>query len=466
MIPLAALKDGNFIVVGLGKSGKAALRALSAAGATVSAWDDKPETRAAVGTAALSAIDAIDWKTIDAVIWSPGIPHTLPTPHPIAVAARAAGVPLICDVDLLTRAKPGCAFIGITGTNGKSTTTSLIAHIIERSGRPCAAGGNLGTPALELTDLPDDGVYVLELSSYQLELVPSLRPNVAVHLNVSPDHIDRHGDLAGYVAAKIHLFDHPAPNAAAIVVTDDVASRGIAEIIKPRADWHLVPVAAERVTTGGIYAQEGHLIDASADVAEHIIDLSEVPVLTGRHNHQNAATAYAAVRAVGVSVADAVAGLRTFPGLAHRQERVGEFRDVLYVNDSKATNADAVEKALVAYDSLFWIIGGLPKAGGIEPLKRHFPRIVKAYLIGQAANAFAETIGDAIPFERCGTLDVATTKAATDAEAFAATHPGIRPVVMLSPAGASWDQFSGFEARGDAFRDIVHRRIANEGGAS
>jgi UDP-N-acetylmuramoylalanine--D-glutamate ligase len=464
MIPLTACKDGHYLIVGLGKSGKGALRALAAAGATVSAWDDKTETRAAAGTLALSSPADIDWEHLDAVIWSPGIPHTLPRPHPIAQAARAHGVPLICDVDLLARAKPECTFIGITGTNGKSTTTSLAAHIVEKSGRPCAVGGNLGFPALDLADLPAGGIYVLELSSYQLELVPSLRPDIAVHLNLSPDHIDRHGSLAGYVAAKKHLFDHPAPGATAIVVTDDADSRGISAEIGKRADWRLLPVSTEGVAAGGVYTQGGHLFDATEGAAEHILNLAEVPVLTGRHNHQNAAAAYAAVRAAGIPVADAVAGIRTYPGLAHRQERVGEFRNVLYVNDSKATNADAAEKALVSYGTLFWIIGGLPKAGGITPLKKYFPRIVRGYLIGQAAEAFAATIGDAFPCVPCGTLEVATERASLDAEAFAADHPGSRPVVMLSPACASWDQFTGFEQRGDAFREMVRRRIAAEGG--
>ncbi|MGE4529505.1 MAG: UDP-N-acetylmuramoyl-L-alanine--D-glutamate ligase, partial [Rhodospirillaceae bacterium] len=324
MIPLGAFQGQTFVIAGLGKSGRGALAALTAAGAKAFAWDDDAESRARAGEHALPAIDAIDWTGVDAVIWSPGIAHTLPKPHPMATAARAAGVPLVCDVDLLARAKPDCAFIGVTGTNGKSTTTSLISHIIASSGRPCAAGGNLGTAALDLPDLPAGGVYVLELSSYQLELVPSLRPDIAVHLNISPDHLERHGDLAGYVAAKARLFDRPAAHGVAIVVTDDTDSRGIAVAVQARADWAFLPVATEKVVKGGVYVQAGHLIDATEGTPEHILDLAEVPVLTGRHNHQNAAAAYAAARAAGVSVAAAVAGLRTYPGLAHRQERVGE----------------------------------------------------------------------------------------------------------------------------------------------
>lgn len=464
MIPLSAFKGQTFVVVGLGKSGTGAVHALAAAGATVLAWDDKAEARAALGPLALASPDAIDWTSVDAVVWSPGIAHTLPKPHPIATAAREAGVPLVCDVDLLARAKPDCTFVCITGTNGKSTTTSLIAHILARSGRPTAVGGNLGMPALELDDLGPGGVYVLELSSYQLELVPSLRPDVAVHLNISPDHLDRHGNLAGYVQAKLHLFDHAADDAVAVIVIDDPDSRAIAELVAERPEWRLLPVATEAVVEHGVYARGGHIVDATHGTPEHILDLSEVPVLTGRHNAQNAAAAYAAMRALGVSLADAVAGIRTFPGLAHRQERVGEFRNVLYVNDSKATNADATEKALVAYDTLFWILGGQPKAGGITPLKRYFPRVIKAYLIGDAANAFAATIGSDIAYEHCGTLDVATRLAGAEAEAFAVAHSGSRPVVMLSPACASWDQFDSFEHRGDVFRDLVAARIRAAGG--
>jgi len=464
MIPLSAFKGQTFVVVGLGKSGHGAVHALSSAGANVLAWDDKADARAALGAQALASVDAIDWSAVDAVIWSPGIPHTLPKPHPIAIAARAANVPMICDVDLLARAKPDCRFVCITGTNGKSTTTSLIAHILTQSGRPTAVGGNLGTPALEMDDLGPGGIYVLELSSYQLELVPSLKPDVAVHLNISPDHLDRHGNLAGYVQAKLHLFDHAAPDAVAVIVVDDPDSRAIAELVAERGDWRLLPVATEAVVECGVYARAGHIVDATHGTPEHVLDLSEVPVLTGRHNAQNAAAAYAAVRAVGVSLADAVAGIRTFPGLAHRQERIYEFRNVLYVNDSKATNADAAEQALVAYDTLFWIIGGQPKAGGIAPLKRHFPRVIKAYLIGEAAQAFAATIGADIAYEHCGTLDIATRLAAAEAEAFAVAHPGSRPVVMLSPACASWDQFSSFEHRGDVFRDLVTSHIRAAGG--
>ncbi|MBN2753210.1 MAG: UDP-N-acetylmuramoyl-L-alanine--D-glutamate ligase, partial [Rhodospirillaceae bacterium] len=460
MIPLNAFKDKSFLIVGLGKSGQGAVHALTAAGATIHAWDDTLEARASVGELALTSIDAIDWGKIDAVIWSPGIPHTLPKPHPIAVAARTANVPLICDVDLLAQAKPNCTFIGVTGTNGKSTTTSLIAHIITQSGRPCAAGGNLGTPALDLPDLPANGVYVLELSSYQLELVPSLTLNVAVHLNISPDHIDRHSDLSGYIAAKAHLFDHAATRGIAVIATDDADSRAIAQSIAARTDWQVLPVATEAVAKHGITVQTGHLMDASSGTPEHILDLAEVPALTGRHNHQNAAAAYAATSAIGISIADIVPALRTYPGLAHRQERIATFQNVLYINDSKATNADATEKALSSYDTLFWILGGQPKAGGITSLTRYFPRVIKAYLIGQAADDFAKTIGSTIPFVHCGTLKAATALCCAEAEAFAAAHSGRRPVVMLSPSCASWDQFASFEARGDAFRAQVLQHIA------
>ncbi len=458
MIPLSGFEGKTFVVVGLGKSGTGAVHALAAAGAKVLAWDDKPEARAAVGDAALAEIGAIDWSAVDAVVWSPGIPHTLPKPHPLATAARAHGVPLICDADLLARAKPECRFVGITGTNGKSTTTSLIAHVLAANGVPCAAGGNLGTAALDLDDLPAGGVYVLELSSYQLELVPSLRPDVAVHLNVSPDHLDRHGDLAGYVAAKRHLFDHPADGAVAVIGVDDAESCAIAASVAAQGGWRVLPLATETVATGGVYARSGHIVDATGSVHEQVLDLAEVPVLTGRHNSQNAAAAFAAVRALGLPLNRAVAAIRTYPGLAHRQERVGEINGVLYVNDSKATNADATEKALSAYDTMFWILGGQPKAGGIAPLARYFRRVVRAYLIGDATEAFAATLGDDVPFERCGTLDVATARAGDDAEAYAKRHPGARPVVMLSPACASWDQFKSFEHRGDVFRELVNAR--------
>ncbi len=454
MIGLGALTGQSYLVVGLGKSGQSAVRALQAANIPVTAWDDNPTARATVGNAALTSPDDIEWDTLTGVIWSPGIPHTLPHPHPIADAARAHNVPLVCDVNLLARAKPDATFIGITGTNGKSTTTSLIAHILKESGYTCAVGGNLGTAVLDLDDLGPDGIYVLELSSYQLELVPSLRCNVAVHLNISPDHIDRHGDLNGYIAAKMRLFAACKPEGVAIIGHDDAKSVAMAEKIADMRTWSVVPISTTTCLPDGVCLRGTRLIDNTGCRQQDILDMRDAPVLTGAHNAQNAAAAYAAVRAVGLSLKEAVAGIRSFPGLAHRQERVAEHNNVLYINDSKATNADATEQALSAYDTIFWIAGGQAKAGGITPLRKYFDRITKTYLIGDAAKAFAETLADA-PYDMSGTLETAIKRAQKDAEAYAAQHPGSRPVVMLSPACASWDQFASFEARGDAFRDLV-----------
>jgi len=455
MIPLHALQGQKFLIVGLGKSGMSALHALNAAHISVLAWDDKPETRAQAGALALDHINAIDWNQLTAVIWSPGIAHTLPTAHPIAEAARAHNVPLICDVDLLCRAKPDAQIIGITGTNGKSTTTSLIAHIISKSGRPYAVGGNLGHPVLELEDLGDDGFYVLELSSYQLELVPSLRCKVAVHLNISPDHIDRHGDLNGYVAAKMHLFASAKSNSVAIIGVDDPKSEGMAQDVIKYGQWDFLPISTTKSVQGGVYVQGTHLIDHTDETPELILDLQEVPALTGSHNAQNTAAAYAAVRTIGLSIVETVAGIRTFPGLAHRQERVCEHNNVVYINDSKATNAEATECALLAYTNIFWIAGGMAKAGGITALAPYFGKIKKAYLIGDAAEAFAKTLPTTTPYILSHTLEAALIQAHADAQACAKENPHSKPIVMLSPACASWDQYKSFEARGDEFRKLA-----------
>jgi len=454
MIPLTSLQGQTFLVVGLGKSGMSAVHALQAAGITVYAWDDNADARAKVDCA-LAHEDDIDWDGLTAVVWSPGIAHTLPKPHPIADMAWKKKVPLICDVDLLARAKPTARFIGITGTNGKSTTTSLIAHAIQQSGRHCAVGGNLGHPVLELEDLPDDGVYVLELSSYQLELVPSLCCEIAVHLNISPDHIDRHGDLDGYVAAKMRLFTRSKDGAVAIMGQDDPKSLEMSAELYKRKDWTLFPISVTQQLSCGVYLQGHHLVDHTETAPELILDMNEVPVLTGAHNAQNAAAAYAALRTFGLSIGEAISGIRSFPGLAHRQERISSINGVLYINDSKATNADATERALNSYNNIFWIAGGMAKAGGIEPLAPYFGKVIKTYLIGEAAPEFAKTLGEQNAYELCGTLNTAFLSARKDAEAFAHANPERTPVVMLSPACASWDQFKSFEARGDAFRDLV-----------
>lgn len=449
MILVPFLSGKRVVVLGLGKSGTATARALAASGAAVSAWDDAEAARQAAASAGVAIadpltgdLDGIDLPGIDLIVWSPGIPHTFPKPHPLALAARAAGIPLVCDVELLALAKPDARYVLVTGTNGKSTTTTLVAHVLKSAGLTVAAGGNLGTAALDLPDLPADGVYVLELSSYQLELTHSLRAKAGVLLNVTPDHLGRHGGMDGYVAAKRRVYDLVAADGTAVIGLDDAPTRGVADWLLGAGRRHLA-ISVKQVLDHGVSAPDGVL---RLDGAE-MFDLTAVPTLPGRHNWQNACAAFALATALGLDHAAIVAGLASYPGLAHRQELVGTRDGVRYVNDSKATNAEATEVALVCYDHIHWIIGGQAKEGGIVALEKYFPRIRHAYLIGDAAQAFAATIEGKVPYTQCGTLDRAV------AEAAARAQPG--EVVLLSPACASWDQFKSFEHRGDTFRHLV-----------
>ncbi|OAN46624.1 UDP-N-acetylmuramoylalanine--D-glutamate ligase [Paramagnetospirillum marisnigri] len=448
MIPVPFLKGKRVAVMGLGKSGTATARALLASGAGVMAWDDDEGARRQGAESALPIGDPMvkDFTKADLVVWSPGIPHTHPKPHPVAEKVRAAGVPLVCDVELLARALADHRFLGVTGTNGKSTTTTLLAHVLERSGAPVAAGGNLGTAALDLPVLPGDGRYVLELSSYQLELVDSLKLSVGILLNITPDHLGRHGGMAGYVAAKRRMFDFLTPGGVAVVGVDDGACKSMAAELA-RLGVRVVPVSVREALADGVSAPDGILLDNGKPVC----DLKSFPRLPGAHNWQNACAVYAAARADGIAAKTIVAAFESYPGLAHRQELVAEVDGIAWINDSKATNADAAEKALVCYDHVYWIIGGQAKEGGIASLEQHFGRIEHAFLIGEAAESFAATLEGKVRFTRCGTL----AKAVAAARNLAVSDAIPGAVVLLSPACASWDQFKSFEHRGDSFRELV-----------
>jgi UDP-N-acetylmuramoylalanine--D-glutamate ligase len=439
-------------VLGLGKSGLVAARALAASGAEVWAWDDDAAKRREIATTDLYACD---WSRPSALVLSPGIPHEFPKPHPVAAKAKAANVPVIGEVELLFRAQPKATFIGITGTNGKSTTTALIGHILRRSGKRAEVGANLGTPALALAPLENGGIYVLEMSSYQLELVPTARFDVAVLLNITPDHLDRHGGMAGYVAAKRRIFDRQRPQDWAIIGIDDEYCRAIRDGLSSR---HVVAIAIgreaasannTREAASAITVRDGILSDESGRA---IMDLATAPTLPGPHNWQNAAAAFAVARALGISSASIAAGIETYPGLPHRQELIDTGAGVRFVNDSKATNADATAKALACYEPIYWILGGRPKENELEGLEPFYPRIARAYLIGEAAAAFGKTL-DAhhVATRQCGTLDRAVAAAAEDAAREKRPHA----VVLLSPAAASFDQFANFEERGNRFRQLV-----------
>jgi UDP-N-acetylmuramoylalanine--D-glutamate ligase len=452
MIDLSHLAGSTVAVLGLARSGRAAAEALLEGGATVLAWDDSATARAAATAAGIKLTDlaTIDWHTPTALVLSPGIPHTFPTPNPIVAKARAAGCPVIGDIELLVRACPASRYVGITGTNGKSTTTALVGHILAAAGTPAQVGGNLGTPVLSFAPLGTDGVYVLEMSSYQLELAPSAVFDVAVLLNISPDHLDRHGGMAGYIAAKRHIFDGQRASHVAVVGVDDTETSTIAGDLTGRGAV-VRRISGAHAVAGGVYVRDGTLIDDSDGNAATVMDLGTVATLPGSHNAQNAVAAYATARALGLDRPVIVSAIASFPGLAHRQERVGEIAGIAFVNDSKATNADAVARALGCYDAIYWIAGGVAKAGGITELAGFFARIRHAYLIGEAAPSFAATLGDAVPHTIVGDLAGAVAASFRDAKA-----DGIAgAVVLLSPACASFDQYANFEARGEHFRRLV-----------
>ena len=453
-IDLSFLASTHIAVLGLGRSGMAAARALVASGVRVFPWDDSEAVRADARSQGIEPIDlhAADWSGIDLLVLSPGIPHTNPVPHALAERARAAGCPIVSDVDLLARAQHAARYVGVTGTNGKSTTTSLIGHILERAGRDFAVGGNIGMPALALEPLAAGGTYVLEMSSYQLELTPSLVFDVAVLLNISPDHLDRHGGFEGYVAAKRRIFEGQNCHHVAVIGVDDTDSAGMYDAIsKRRAGPRVIPVSGFGPASGGVYAHDGMLRDDGDGRDEIAADLSQFATLPGRHNWQNAAAAYAVARAEKIERPTIVAALASFPGLAHRQERVARIDGVTYINDSKATNGDAAARAIATYGATYWIAGGLAKEGGIEAVAPEFPRILHAFLIGRAADEFARRLDGHVPYTICGTLE----RAVREASARAAREQPAGVVVLLSPACASFDQFPDFEARGDAFRDLV-----------
>ena len=449
MIDLSALKGSSFVVLGLARSGLATVRALVAAGIDYVAWDDNAATRDAASRAGVKLVDpaGIDWNKFTALIISPGIPNRLPKPHAAAEAARAAGKKIICDVELLAVAQPQARFVAVTGTNGKSTTTALIGHILSSAGVACEVGGNIGRGALGLGPLGVGGVYVLELSSYQLELLDTFRAHVAVWLNITPDHIDRHGDMAGYVAAKEHIFDRQVPGDCAVIGVDDDHSRAVHKKMAARYRIAAPPVAFDRPVIGGISFRAGRLIDADGYSA----NFSDVPTLPGDHNAQNAACAFVACRWLRVSRDEIVKGLKTYPGLPHRQERVAAVGDVTYVNDSKATNADAAARALSSYRDIYWIIGGQAKEGGVAPLAPYFDRVRHAFLIGEAADLFASQLEGKLAYTRSGDLQAAVS-AAHELSQSDAKGPA---VVLLSPACASWDQWKSYEHRGDAFRTMA-----------
>jgi len=457
VIPITTFAGKKIAVFGLGGSGLASASALLAGGADVVAFDDDAASVAKAGAGGIPTADLreADWSKIAALVLAPGVPLSHPAPHWIVQLARKANVGVIGDVELFCRERrrdaPNAPFVAITGTNGKSTTTALIAHLTASAGMDTQLGGNIGTPILSLAPAQPGRVHVIECSSYQIDLAPSLDPSVGILINLSEDHLDRHGTMENYAAVKERLVRGVPDDGIAIVGVDDqwcekIAAR-LAQIGK-----RVVQISVDRKLKDGLYVDTGLILRAREGKSSPIAELGGIGSLRGLHNAQNAACATAAALALGLEPAAIQAGLRSFPGLVHRMEEVGRRGAVLFVNDSKATNADSAAQALACFHDIFWIAGGRPKTGGIEGLRSFFPRIRKAYLIGEAADQFATTLTDAVPHEITGTLEKALAAAARDA----ATSSAHEPVVLLSPACASFDQYRNFEVRGDAFRALVH----------
>ena len=464
MIPITEYAGRDVAVYGLGRTGLAAAKALAAGGARVHAWDDGEAARLKAESegVAVSDINKHDWQKFAALVLSPGIPYKFPQPHRLVRMAEMMNVPVVGDMELFARAvqalpeKGRPKIVGITGTNGKSTTTALIGHILREAGRDVRIGGNIGTGVLDMAPLNANAIYVLELSSYQLDLVDSLRCDVSVFLNISPDHLDRHGGMDGYVDAKKRIFANQRPRDVAVIGIDDPYTQAIAMSRLRPGDARVVQISSEFGLARGVSAVDGHLYDSTGGQAIRVGDLAEAEALPGRHNFQNAAAAYATCQALGVAPGRIMAAIQSFPGLEHRMERAGEVEGVRFVNDSKATNAQAAEQALKTWPKVHWIAGGVAKAEGIAPLEPWFDRVEKAYLIGESEAAFAKTLKGKVEVVSCGTLEAATQAAFDAAKASGEANP----IVLLSPACASFDQFKDFEARGDAFKDFVRRLAA------
>jgi UDP-N-acetylmuramoylalanine--D-glutamate ligase len=448
MIPVTSFAGKTVALFGLGGSGLATALALRAGGAQVVACDDNPAKNAEAEAQGIEIADlrSVDWSRFASFILSPGVPLTHPQPHWSVPLARTAGVEIIGDIELFCRERakvaPNAPFVAITGTNGKSTTTALVAHILREAGRDVQMGGNIGTAILSLDPPADNRTHVIECSSFQIDLTPSLTPTIGVLLNISPDHLDRHGTMERYSAIKERLVERAAN---VVIGVDDALSRAVVS----RLMGTVLRVGLSDHQSGSVYA-DSHRVYANRDgIPVQVADLAGVGSLRGDHNAQNAAAAVAIALFSGIDAQTIARALRSFPGLAHRMEEIGRRGNVLFINDSKATNADSTDKALKSFDDIYWILGGKAKEGGIAALEPYFAKVRRAYLIGAASDEYARTLDARVPYVSCSTLDRAVKQAARDTEGLA------QAVVLLSPASASYDQYPNFEVRGNHFRELV-----------
>lgn len=464
MTPVTVFSGRKIALFGLGGSGIVTALSLKAGGADVAAWDDNEASRAKAAARGIAIVDlaAADWTGFQSLILAPGVPLTHPVPHWTVDKAKAAGIEVIGDVELFFRERaaiaPTAPVVCITGTNGKSTTTALIAHVLRAAGRDVQMGGNIGTAVLALEPPADGRIHVIECSSYQIDLAPSMEPTVGIQMNLTPDHLDRHGTFENYGAIKERLV---ANSDIAVIGVDDEPSKQMARR-RAASGRPLVRISGEQPLDDGVFAGvtanagtlETRIVQVLDGKPRIVANLAGIGSLRGSHNAQNAAAAFAACFALGLSAEEIAAGFKSYPGLAHRMEEIGRIGRVVFINDSKATNADSTGKALTSFRDIFWILGGKAKEGGIESLRRYFPNIARAYLIGAASDLFAATFDDdgRVAYERSGALDAAVASATRDALALGGSG---EIAVLLSPACASFDQFPNFEVRGDAFRGLV-----------
>lgn len=465
MINPTYLSNCKIAVFGLGKAGTSTVNSLLHAGAEVYVWDDGEAAREKLKAenkkdVHITPVAQMPWNEIKLLALSPGIPLTHPKPHEVVVLANQANCPVICDIEILSQSQNKSKFLGITGTNGKSTTTALSGHILKTAGLEAEVGGNIGIPALDLNALGSDGIYVMEMSSFQLDLIKQTHFNVSILLNVTPDHLDRHGDMQGYVDAKCHIFENQSKNDVAIIGVDDEPSQKVYEKLKAAAKiGTIIPISTKREVAGGILVKEGVIYDNTWAAQQKYV-LGKLDRLPGEHNGQNIAAAFAATKALGVPAEKIIEAVKSFGGLRHRIQLAAEIDGIKFVNDSKATNAEATANALRAYDDIYWILGGLSKEGGIGSLEEFFPRIRHAFLIGKAQDDFAKVLDNKVPYTKCDTLakafEASADKALSDARKGS--------VVLLSPACASWDQWPNFEVRGDAFCEMAEKLESEKGG--
>lgn len=470
MIEIPNFQGKKVAVFGLGKTGISVCESLVASGAEVFCWDESLTARERTANTKYASEHPKEWpwQELAALVLSPGVPLTHPKPHVIVRKARQENVDVIGDIELFSRAvaaKPvdrRPRVIAVTGSNGKSTTTALIKFILKESGKDVCMGGNIGVPLLDLPAISHENVYVLELSSYQLDLTTSFHADVAVLLNISPDHIERHGSMAGYIAAKKRIFCNQEKGNMAIIGVDDVSTQSICAELNSTGKADVTAISASGALGQGVFGLDGRLFYSFGEKNGEAGAIDKVASLRGSHNLQNAAAALAVAVCEGIDPSVACSAMQRFEGLPHRMEVVAVRNGVTFINDSKATNAEAAEKALQSFDNIYWVAGGRPKEGGIKSIVKQLENVRGAYFFGEAAPIFESQVESSFPSIRCADLETAVSRAAKDAN-----QSGLKnTVVLLSPAAASFDQFSNFETRGDAFRSAVQVIVQEDGAAA